>query len=135
MVKDYFLDLCFRKETWEEVACPERVSSLVDILIATLKSLGISRHLLLEDQEVHDLMEHRDGIRALRETLHALLLQLVGCLFCVHFERLHAFAEHVDFFEDVRQFTLKGTLQDLQGGLLLQLALLEAVQGVKAEFE
>jgi hypothetical protein len=59
-VEDHFLDFFLGQETWEKVTAAERIGGAHPGLIIGAESLCISRHLFLEHEEVHDLVEHSE---------------------------------------------------------------------------
>ena len=100
-VKDHFLDLFFRQHSWEERTVSQRVCRVHMLHRAGLaKRLCVGRHFFLENQEVHDLVEHCEWTRLLLPVAESCLRQHVCRLLRVNFKRLYAFSEHVDLLEN-----------------------------------
>ena len=60
---------------------------------------------------------------------------MVSCLLCVHLKRFDTLSEHIDLLVDAFQVRFECSLQYFESSLLLQLLLLESVQGVEAELK
>ena len=135
LIEYNLLDFLLREQAREEVARLQRVRLVHGRGCSRAERLRISRHLLLQDEEVHDLVEHRQRARPLGAAHKSSLGKLIGRLLCVDFQRFDALSEHVYFFQNHRQLRFEGLLEDFERALLAQLLFLQAVQHVEAEFE
>ena len=128
----------FLGEQWrkEVTRLADAVLTGLQVSATRCKRLCVGRHFLLQDQEVHYLVEHSQWACLCRaHALHSRLDQLVSRLLCVDFERLDSLAEHINLAEDAFQVRLERPLEDLEGRLLLQLPLFQTIEGIEAEFE
>lgn len=76
---------------------------------------------------MHDLVEHRQWIRALGSSHETSFGKLISSLLCVDLERFYSFAEHVDLFKDTLELRFEGSLQNLQSSLLAELLLSQSL--------
>ena len=60
---------------------------------------------------------------------------MVGRLLSVYLKALDALSEHLYLLVDSSEIRLESALEDLQGGLLLQLSFLQTVEHVESEAE
>ena len=125
IVKYDFLYLFLWQKAWEEIVRVGLTHAFFIFIetagpIIVTEDFCVSLHFLLQHQKVHHLVEHRHC--RLRATSH-----LSRRLPRIDLERLDTLAKASDLLVDVDQVVLEGPLENLQGGLLLQLALLQSI--------
>ena len=105
LIEDNFLNLFLGQQRREEIGALN-VAVVIAHMICS-KCFSISCHLFLQDQKVHDLVEHCQRGRFVGAARVASFCKLVSCLFSIHFEWFNTASEHVNFFENASQITLE----------------------------